>query len=464
MLQMNKLLFLIITVFSISLCNAQQAVKPFDKGDRVVFVGNSITDGGHYHSYIWLYYMTHFPDKRIEMFNAGIGGDAVAQMNNRFNEDVIAKKPTVITLTFGMNDTKYFEFGWPDAKEIAKKSVQTSYENYLKIEQKLKALPNVKKVLIASSPFDETVKYKNNLFPGKSIAMLQVADFQEKSAKKNGWSFVDFNRPMTEINLREQTKDSLFTLCGKDRIHPENDGHLIMAYIFLKAQGLTGNKVAEVSINATQKKVVRQDNCNISELSVLPGILKFKYLAKSLPYPIDTVAHGWGSVKKASDALSLIPFTKEFNSEIIKVGGLKSNVQYCLLIDRQIMGKWSGQQWGDGINLALIYNTPQYQQALAIMHLNEERLEIEYRFRKYNYIEFNALKPRGLLFKDDQAALDTLNRLAKTDGFIRGFMDNYQKARFKEVRDGWQKEMDALVNVIYRINKPLIHAIEIKEL
>ena len=31
----------------------------------MVFVGNSITHGGHYHSFIWLYYMTRFPDKPI---------------------------------------------------------------------------------------------------------------------------------------------------------------------------------------------------------------------------------------------------------------------------------------------------------------------------------------------------------------------------------------------------------------
>lgn len=461
---MNKLFFGLITIFAFSICNAQQAVKPFVKGDRVVFVGNSITDGGHYHSYIWLYYMTHFPDRRIEVFNAGIGGDDASQINNRFNEDVIAKKPTVITLTFGMNDTKYFEFLKPDAEEIAKKSIQTTYENYLKIEKKMKTLPNVKMVMILSSPYDETVKFKNNYFPGKSEAMLQVAAFQEEAAKKNGWSVVDFNRPMTEINKREQAKDSLFSLNENDRIHPGNDGHLVMAYLFLKAQGLAGKKVAEVSINATQKKVVRQDNCTVNGLVLLNGAIRFNYLAKSLPYPIDTVTHGWGAVRKASDALSLIPFTNEFNQEIIRVSDLKSSTQYRLKIDGQIMGEWSGQQWNDGINLALINNTPQYQQALAIMHLNEERLDVEHRFRTYSYLEFNVLKPRGLLFKDDQASLDTLNHVAKTEGFVRGNMGNYQKGRFKAVRDGWQREMDAVIDQIYRINKPLVHAIEIKEL
>ncbi|MGO3653801.1 MAG: hypothetical protein ACTJFN_05470, partial [Sphingobacterium sp.] len=39
-----------------------QQISPFGDGDRVVFLGNSITDGGHYHSFIWLYYLTRFPD------------------------------------------------------------------------------------------------------------------------------------------------------------------------------------------------------------------------------------------------------------------------------------------------------------------------------------------------------------------------------------------------------------------
>ena len=46
---------------------SQKAPCPFQKGDRVVFLGNSITEGGHYHSYIWLYYITHFPELRMQM-------------------------------------------------------------------------------------------------------------------------------------------------------------------------------------------------------------------------------------------------------------------------------------------------------------------------------------------------------------------------------------------------------------
>ena len=37
---------------------AQDCAKPFKEGDRIVWMGDSITHGGHYHSYVWLYYMT----------------------------------------------------------------------------------------------------------------------------------------------------------------------------------------------------------------------------------------------------------------------------------------------------------------------------------------------------------------------------------------------------------------------
>ena len=82
-----------------------QSIAPLKKGDRVVFVGNSITHGGRYHQYIWLYYMTRFPDMPVTVMNAGIGGEIAEQMYKRLETDVYAKKPSVIALTFGMNDT-----------------------------------------------------------------------------------------------------------------------------------------------------------------------------------------------------------------------------------------------------------------------------------------------------------------------------------------------------------------------
>lgn len=96
--------------------------------------------------------------------------------------------------------------------------------------------------------------------------MKKIVEFQRQSAIKNNWQFIDFNEPMTTINQKMQQEFPSFTLCGNDRIHPDNDGHMVMAYLFLKEQGFAGKEVADVEINASQSKVIKAVNCEISSI------------------------------------------------------------------------------------------------------------------------------------------------------------------------------------------------------
>ena len=76
-------------------------------------------------------------------------------------------------------------------------------------------------------------------------------------------------------------------------------------------------------------------------------------------------------------------------------------------------------------------------------------------------MQFDFLKGKGLLFQDTNAAMDTISKYAKKDIFVNGNKDNYTRARYKSLRDAWQKEMDVLTNQIYAINKPQNHRITI---
>ena len=42
------------------------------------------------------------------------------------------------------------------------------------------------------------------------------------------------------------------------------------------------------------------------------------------------------------------------------------------------------------------------------MALNEERFDVEQNFRKYAWMEFSFLQGKGLLFADNQEALDAI--------------------------------------------------------
>ena len=74
-------------------------------GDRVVCLGDSIT--GDPEGYVALARQTidlARPDAGIELINAGAGGSTAADMLARFEADVLAHKPTWVTISAGCND------------------------------------------------------------------------------------------------------------------------------------------------------------------------------------------------------------------------------------------------------------------------------------------------------------------------------------------------------------------------
>lgn len=454
---MKKTFAFLLSLLVLGTANAQ--LTPFNAGDKVAFIGNSITEQGYYESYIWLYYMLHYPKRRITIFNKGIGGDRAKDMYLRFDDDVLPADPNVISLTFGMNDSGYFEFLLANADSSAKAHLAESHLYFDSLQAKLKKLPNVKKIIIIGSPFDATAKVKGRVFPGKIEVMEQIAGFQTAAAEENHWGLVDFMHPMTEIDLREQKKDSTFTLTGDDRIHPGNAGHFVMAWLFLKTQGVAGLPVADIAIDGG--KLDRSENCHITNLSQGKTNVQFDYLANSLPFPVDTVARLWGNPRPQSQALPVMPFYTEFNRELLKVTGL-SEGNYALTIDNKPIAQFTSGELSEGINLAKHTNTPEYEQAMTVLQLNEERMALESKVRAYYWLQFDYLRGIGMKFNDNQVAMDSVNAAAAKRWDVASKRDNYRAARYPAVRTAWKKGMESLVNEIYTINQPKIHHVELK--
>lgn len=432
---------------------AHTQVAPFHNGDRVTFVGNSITDGGHYHSYIWLYYMTRFPNMPVWMANCGVGGDTAGHIFARLDDDVFAKGPTVITLSFGMNDTGYFEYNGDDAETFGNQKVEEAKQQFLKIEQRLKEKPDTRIVLIGTSPYDHTSRFNNDVFRNKNNYMRRIVALQDSVAKANNWGFVDFNQPMWDINQQFQSIDSTFTLIGSDRVHPDNDGHMVMAYLFLKAQGMAGKPVAEVSVDARKGKCISCNNCTISNISSQAGALSFDYQAEALPFPLDTIAHGWMMTRPQSLINKYIPsFMEEMNREALQVKGLKGN--YLLRIDEIDIDTIDAEQLAKGINLAEYRHTPQYQQACAIMSLNEHRWELERKFRDYAWLQYNFFLKKGLLNVHTEHSARVF-REGQSDAWVASKKEIYDQMHHPAVRQQYTDEMNLLVRRIYELNKPI---------
>lgn len=445
---------------------AQKPPEPFVNGDRVVFAGNSITEAGFYETYIWLYYITHFPERKIEVMNGGIGGDVARQIYVRLDDDILAMKPTVLSINFGMNDSRYFEYWMHKDKidSVRKAAIDTSYKWFEKIRDKVNNLKNVKKIMLVSSPYDENVKNGKDPFRGKYKTMEGIVDFQKEAAIKNNWPYVDLFYPMTEINKTGQQTDTAFTITGPDRIHPGNGGHLVMTYLFLKAQGLANKPIANVVINASANKITKAENATISSLNKKGNTITFKYLAKSLPFPIDSTARVFLNPQKQYEALSVIPFIKEFDEEMLTIKGIEASKKYILKIDGIIINSFDGAQLIDGINLALLSNTPQYQQAKRIMELQLKRKDLEDKLRSFYWISYDYLYDKGWFMKDSKAITDSIMAEAKKNPFINGKKEAYLETHEKSQRNKIQEQMNVMTEEMYQLAKPVEHIITIKKI
>lgn len=339
--------------------------QPFEDGDRVCFVGDSITHGGLYHSYVQLFYTTRFPGRKIHFFNCGISGDSAGGAGQRFPWDIGAKRPTIAAIMLGMNDVNRGLYGKNSPDEANLKQRQIAIERHVanmrKLSEQLRKT-GCRLIFITPSIYDQTSTMdKENLF-GVNDALGICAEHARKLAAEFGGSVVDFHGVMGRINAEYQTSDPKATIVGGDRVHPGPMGHLVMAYTFLKAQSVHPY-VSKTVIDAADSAVVESLNCTVEDLSATTTAVSFTSHEKALPFPIP---------RGTEKALELVPFVRELNQEVLAVRELSPG-DYELTIDDTPVGKYSAGDLAGGVNLAENTNTPQYKQAAKVAAANEKR-------------------------------------------------------------------------------------------
>jgi lysophospholipase L1-like esterase len=83
-------------------------------GQRVVFIGDSITDcgrrdtaapyGSGYMSLVRALVTARFPERELEWVNRGVGGDTVRDLAARWEDDAVAERPDWLSVMIGIND------------------------------------------------------------------------------------------------------------------------------------------------------------------------------------------------------------------------------------------------------------------------------------------------------------------------------------------------------------------------
>lgn len=346
-------------------------MAPFPSDTRWAAIGDSITHAGWYIHFVHFYYMTRFPKQNLTLFDRGCNGDAAWQIPARYPYDITPIHPTVATIMLGMNDgglvfytTPPEKANWPEPLPQLKQKAIAGYEKSLRaLVQKLLA-DKINVIVLTPSPYDDTVKASTVNGVGYNAALVEIAKLAEKVAHEERVPVVDFNGPMNKINLEHQAKDPAFSIVGSFRIHPGPKGHLIMAYLFLKAQNVPVD-VARFSIKGTDGTVAHANNCQIDQAKVANGTLTFQYSANAIPFAVE---HWY------RDTLKWVPFAQDLNQEVFQVTDLQPG-NYDVQIDGKTVLTCTAAELSEGVNLAENDKTPEYQQSAKVWHIYQQQFD-----------------------------------------------------------------------------------------
>jgi len=192
--------------------NENSALPSPLKGEkRVVFMGNSITEGWGNLS----------PDffKGKPYINRGISGQTTPQMLIRFRPDVINLKPAVVVILAGTNDI---------AGNTGPSTLEMIADNIFSMAEIAKA--NGIKVVISSVIPAFDYPWKPGLEPAKKIVALN--EMLKAYALKNGLVYLDYFSAMAD------NRHGLKAELTYDGVHPNEAGYKVMEPLAEKAIGI----------------------------------------------------------------------------------------------------------------------------------------------------------------------------------------------------------------------------------
>lgn len=217
--------------------NQLQAEIPVKTGDKVAFLGDSITHQGQSSpgGYVQLVGSGLAANGvKIEIIGAGIGGHKSNQMLERLDRDVLSKKPQWMTLSCGVNDV------WHGAKGVP---LEDYKKNITAIVDQAQAA-GVKVVLLTSTMIREDQANPENQ---KLVAYNECL---RTLAKDKKCLLADLNAEMQAAlaeAVKSQPKPANGNYLTADGVHMAAAGNRMMAIGVLKGFGLNAAELAKAN-------------------------------------------------------------------------------------------------------------------------------------------------------------------------------------------------------------------------
>jgi lysophospholipase L1-like esterase len=204
----------------------------FDRGQRIVFIGDSITDSGRreedppygngYVSLVRAFVTAARPDLGLQWTNHGINGNTTRDLSARWDTDVIAAVPDWLSVMIGINDV------WRAFDGVPELAVPIDeYESTLRSLLQ-KAVAGTGCRLVLGTPY---LIEPDRAEPQRAQSDLYGAVVRRLAGELDA-VLVDTQEAFDRVLVHTAPTD-----WADDRVHPNLPGHAVIAQAFLRVIG-----------------------------------------------------------------------------------------------------------------------------------------------------------------------------------------------------------------------------------
>jgi lysophospholipase L1-like esterase len=246
---MTRSIFCIALLFFVRFVSAEPPPE-----DRIVFLGDSITQAGRYIEIIEAAIIAAQPNSNRTFIPLGLSSETVSglsepghaggkfprpDLHERLDRVLEKAKPTLVVACYGMNDGIYYPLN-----EERTRAFQTGMR---KLHDKVIATGS--RIIHLTPPvFDPLPIHARVLPAGREVYEQPYQGYNEvldaysqwliEMRKLANWEVIDVHGPMNLALAERRKKDPDFTF-AKDGVHPSPEGQLLIANVVLEAWGLS---------------------------------------------------------------------------------------------------------------------------------------------------------------------------------------------------------------------------------
>jgi lysophospholipase L1-like esterase len=258
---------------------AAEDAPGLQKGDRIVFLGDSITQAGNgpggYVTLIREHLTEKHADLGIEVIGAGISGNKVPNLQARLERDVLSKNPTLVVIYIGINDVWHSTRGQGTDKD--------RYEEGLRdLIAKIKEAGS-RVLLCTPSVIGEKTDGSNSL-----DGMLdEYADISRKVAKDTGVPMCDLRKAF-QTHLKTANADNAERgVLTSDGVHLNAKGNEFVAHEILECLGDEHHSDSASTGRVFRHVVLFQFKEGVTEEQIEEVMVAFKKLPEKIDAIID---------------------------------------------------------------------------------------------------------------------------------------------------------------------------------